>query len=116
LNMVEAEAKDGELCGFGPLQLLVLLKNGDARGDFQCQLVCRDPAQKATRVAKADFTLEGSPEGGKTMAGPLVLRWSGEGLYWIELMIGDTLIAKTPFKIKLGEASPAGESAGAPSS
>ena len=96
----------GDICCFGRLQLLTILKNGDATGEFQCQFVCRDPTQKTTPVAVADVVVDGGPEGGQNMAGPALVRWAGEGLYWIELMIGDTLIAKTPLKIKLEEAKP----------
>jgi hypothetical protein len=106
------QMKVGDLCGFGPLQLLVILKNGDAKGEFQCRLVCRGPDQKATPVARVDFTLEGDPEVGKNIAGPLVVRWSGDGLYWIELMAGDILIAKTPLKIKPEETKPGDEPTG----
>jgi hypothetical protein len=101
----------GELCQFGHLQLMVILKNADAQGDFQLVIVCRGPDGQAVRIAAADVTLEGEPEAGKNMAGPLVIRWSGFGLYWIELMIGDTLIAKTPLKIKPDETKPAEGSA-----
>jgi len=107
-----AERKQGEGLEFG-LHLLIIVKKGDSQGQFDLLLVCTDPNGNKVPVGLAAAQdIQGGPETGTTSISPLRLPWGGEGLYWIELLANNSLIARTPVKVNIGTLKSGEESAG----
>ena len=99
----------GEGVEFGQLRLLMVIKKGYSSGKSSLLLTCSGPNVEKEPVGIApDATFEGGPEAGSNLPVPLRIHWGGEGVYWLELLAGDSLLARTPLKINGGKIKPSG--------
>jgi hypothetical protein len=90
------------------LKLLVMLKQGDANGQFKLLMACTDPNGNKTPIGAAVVNFVGNADSGSNMITPVRIKWTGEGLYWIELTVDHRLIAKTPLRVSFGAESEKG--------
>lgn len=91
----------GTLLEMSNITLLVVVKKGEASGRFDMGVVSVNPANERGPVGLAQAFFDGSPESGANIIVPLRLNWNGPGLYWIELMVKNKAIARTPIRIKV---------------
>ena len=101
---VDGEHKTGEGIEVGTLQLLTIIKAGNARGKFDFMLTCVDPSEKSEPVGLApEIKFEGGPTEGYNIAAPVRLQWGGPGTYWFELLADNVVIARTPLAVNIGK-------------
>jgi hypothetical protein len=104
----ESERFEGAV-EFSTTRLLVILKRGDATGEFAVGLISTDPSGKRVPVGAAAISRFGEPDdpddpvGGASINSPARIVWGGEGVYWLELQINGVVVAKTPLRIKIAD-------------
>jgi hypothetical protein len=101
-DVVETGSKGAELSA---LKLLVIIRKGEASGVINLKLVCADPTGKRDTIGTSEpITLEGDdPLTGTTLITSVRLINIKNGVYWIELLANDSLIARTPLRVRIKE-------------
>jgi hypothetical protein len=98
----------GESAAF-TLSMLLILKAGDARGErtLNVRVVTPERPPVTHPVTNWTFTFNDPDESGQNMRiAPLYLIWAGDGLYYFEVVVGGTVLARTPIRVKLVQAAP----------
>jgi hypothetical protein len=99
-----ANASVGEGIVLPGLRLLCITKAGDARGEREhvLRLITPESPPVAHDAATWSFTYSEPPESGQnTRIAPLQFVWAGQGLYHFELVVGGTVLAHTPIRIRV---------------
>lgn len=95
----------GDIIGFPPLVLFLMLKSGDARGKRQVRLRLVNPSREREGAGAWQITFTKPSHGGHNMLMPLVLKWDKPGLYWFEVWVGDNRLGRTPVMVNVREPS-----------
>lgn len=93
---VPAEIEPGRTVDVRGVSLFLSLKNADAAEDYQATLSIVAPSGDKTVIGTVTVPTTGNPSSGRNVISPVRLPWSGEGLYWYEVAVADTLIARSP--------------------
>lgn len=88
-----AELPDGEL----NLTLVVMLKSGDARGRHGVTIQPELPSGQSIAKTSVDLLFEGEDRGVNLIVDLHIP--SQEGLYWFEVMVGDRVLSRVPFRV-----------------
>lgn len=108
---VLATVKKGEAVGT-QLALVLILKSGDARGEYAFRWRLLNPSGRREEVGTWKYTFAEPPEGGYSIRAPVVIKWDKPGLYWYEVYVGQKLIVRTPMLVKVAAANPPEEGLG----
>ena len=97
---LDSGRKSGDPISIMGMKLVIMLKAGDARGDFRLDLVSEGPKAKKREIAVVPMSLLGdNPLMGPNIITPFFILWEGAGVYWLKLQHEGVLIAKTPVHI-----------------
>jgi len=82
--------------------IFVLLRSGGARGRHTLRLRAETPSgQKLPEITvPAHFEGDGD-RGAAFIFRPLPWRLGGEGLYWIDVLLGERMLTRIPFRVVL---------------
>jgi hypothetical protein len=97
---------------FPMLTLLVITKAGEARGErqFTLKLVTPEPGPVKHSVGTWTTNFADPPESGQNLRfTPVGVVWAGEGLYYFEVSVDESVLARTPLRINVGPAAAATE-------
>jgi hypothetical protein len=90
-----------------PLTVVLIIKNGPARGRVDFTVRLRTPTgETATGEKPLELLFSGAADTGHHVRMPLRIKWTGEGLYWFELVSGETVFARTPLRVRIAPATP----------
>jgi hypothetical protein len=83
-----------------PISLIavVWLRSGEARGSYTLKLRPELPSGQTLDAAQLTVHLEGEERGTRSVF-TLNLVAEQEGLYWFDVLLGDTLLTRIPFRI-----------------
>jgi hypothetical protein len=102
-----APPKESDGMEISAIRLAIILKKAESHEPCMLKLICVDPSGKRKAIgASQGAMIEGTPEAGNNLVVPLLLTNGGEGLYWIELLANESLIARCPVRIKFGTGKP----------
>jgi alkanesulfonate monooxygenase SsuD/methylene tetrahydromethanopterin reductase-like flavin-dependent oxidoreductase (luciferase family) len=94
--------KKNDYIELGGIQTFVAIKRIDS-DPVDLVVSCIDRRGKRSPVGILKNRPEVTAQGGTNAIAPLRLRWSGEGMYWLELATADgRLVGKTPFQVVSG--------------
>src|SRR5437764_10241355 len=97
------KAKDDILL-FDDLQLFMALKfTIDIEEEVESSIYSVSPSGKRSRIMGGKIRLHGKAGEGTTTYMPLRLKWESEGLYWFEVDVAGTVIAKTPLNLRISK-------------
>jgi hypothetical protein len=94
------------------LTLLFLFKSGEARGDRQFRLFLVKPSGNREEAGTWTSTFAAPPEGGANIRMGLALKWEREGLYWFEVFLEDTELARIPVRVRIAQSDHAAKNEG----
>jgi hypothetical protein len=83
------------------LTLLIALKSGDVIGDREIRIVLRRPDGQTTDVWRGMRTFRGG-EHGTNLRIQTAVATRELGLFWFDVMDGESLLTSIPFKLILG--------------
>jgi hypothetical protein len=82
------------------LSLVIMLKAGEARGRFMVKI--RPEAPGGVRLAETELPVSfpGAPDAGANLIVNFGLVAAHEGLYWIDILLDDQLLTRSPLRIE----------------
>lgn len=84
------------------LKLLAIIKKGEASEEINLKLICADPTGKKDTVGTSLVTMESDdPMMTTSLVTSVRVINIKKGIYWIELLANDSLIARTPLKVNI---------------
>lgn len=91
-----------------PLTLFIGFRAGQARGDFDCQIIVRSPSGLQFKYGGIRFNLAAEAEDNTGAIGtmPIRLKWETSGIYWFEIWVNKKLLTKVPLKLVIAEQVP----------
>jgi hypothetical protein len=91
------EISEGETAAL-PLKVLVMLKSGSVRGEKDVLIVMEKPSGKRANAARAKVVF-GGDETGVNLRATIPVPLSGEGVYWLDVLVEETVLTRIPFRI-----------------
>jgi len=84
------------------LNLVVMLKSGDIKGEYEVALILRQPNKKSGELRKWPVVFEGGEHGVNAKI-QFNLVQPQFGLYWIDVVWKDETLTSIPFRLKPAE-------------
>jgi hypothetical protein len=97
------EIEPGKVFELG-LTLLLMFKSGEARGERQLRLALVNPSGTREDVGASQISFLDPPEGGQNIRIAVRLKWEKEGLYWFEVFLEETPMARVPLRVRIAQA------------
>lgn len=97
----ETPPNKGDRFEVSSVSLFVSMKNADAKKKYELIFDVLDPSGTRSRIGHAVINPVGNPEAGQQIISPVRVLWGGEGVYWIELTIGESLIGRSPIRLTI---------------
>jgi hypothetical protein len=87
------------------LQIAVIIRSGNYKGECAAIVVCRTPDGKTEPIGLANGILEGG-EHGFNMQSPLLINYRGSGLYWYDVSINGKHVTSMPLQVLVNKPTP----------
>jgi hypothetical protein len=82
-----------------PLKMVIMLKSGRSRGRHELKISPELPSGEIKQTFTRSIQLEGEERGANNIIN-MLFTFTMEGLYWFNIYLDDSLLARIPMRIK----------------